>query len=368
MSELRPEKNYIPSLDGLRAISIILVIFYHANLFLGSAFEKTFTFEILNSGNIGVSCFFVLSGFLITRILLNTRDHPSYYKIFFFRRLLRIFPLYYLILIIAFVILPQFDHPRLDKWSGTDPTLYWFYLSNFYIASVGKFNHGLVDLSWSLSIEEQFYFVWPWLVLWINPKRLKIACYLGILISILSRIYFGYKGNSEIQVYVLTYCRLDGLLMGSLLALEDKSFLSFSKIKRFRSLIMLGSFLFACLFKFTILKDSLFNMAVSYFCIALFFSCVLSDVLEKNYSFFSNSILISLGKYSYGIYLIHFPVQAALREVFFKSLVQESSYIGLMFYQLLFVLIVTAVSYILSFFVFHLYEKRFLKLKRYFSY
>ncbi len=368
MSELRPEKNYIKSLDGLRAVSILLVILYHSNLFLGSPFQGGFIYELIDLGNIGVSCFFVLSGYLISGILLDTREHPHYFKNFFLRRLLRIFPLYYLILIIAFVVIPQFDHPRIEKWSGTDPTWYWFYLSNFYIASVGKFNHGLVDLSWSLSIEEQFYFIWPWVVLWIKPQKLKYACLFGILISIVSRIYFGFKGNSEIQVYVLTFCRLDGLLLGALLALEKRNLVNLSSFINWRNLILFLCLVITYLFKFTGLRYSVFSMAISYFFVALFFTSFLSLVLEKDYRIFSKPALVSIGKYSYGIYLIHFPVQAAFREFFFKKLVLGASFWSHLLYQLVFVLAVTIVSYGLAFIIFNLYEKQFLKLKRHFSY
>lgn len=369
MSDLRPEKNYIKSLDGLRALSIVLVVIFHSNLYLDTQYVGGVVSLIISKLGMGVNFFFLISGFLITGILLDTREHVHYFKNFFFRRVLRIFPLYYLLLLFAFVILPQFDHPKLEKWSDTDPTLFWLYLSNFYIASVGKFNHGLVDLSWSLSIEEQFYLIWPWVVLFINPKNLKKVCVLGVVFSLLSRYLVLYNGGSELQIYVLTFCRLDGLLLGSLLALERRQLVDLSFFMRHKFKIMIGSFIMMWFIVFSEgILPRLVTTPILYTVIAVFFGSLLILITEKKKSFFEKEFLVSIGKYSYGIYLIHNPVQSALRHVFFSNKVKELGEWGIFGYQIVFVLSVLLISYLLAYCVFHVYEKRFLKLKKHFSY
>ena len=149
MSRKETLTGYISGIDGLRAFSIILVIIFHCNLYKSKGEGYPFLGRVFDSLDIGVDCFFVISGFLITAILINTRGKKNYYKNFFFRRLLRIFPIYYLLLFIAFIILPQFSHPRLEKWSMVNPYWYWLYLSNIYIAINEKVSHGMVDVSWS---------------------------------------------------------------------------------------------------------------------------------------------------------------------------------------------------------------------------
>src|SRR5687767_2907742 len=172
----RRETGFIPALDGLRGIAIILVMLHHFTYYRPNSGIDAQIASVLFFGWAGVDLFFVLSGFLITGILLDTRDSKRYFSTFYARRTLRIFPLYYLVLLLAFVVLPKFPalHPVLLGQVGPvdlpPQWPYWLYLTNFSIAD-GGWVHGWVDVAWSLAIEEQFYLVWP-LMIWLCPPRL----------------------------------------------------------------------------------------------------------------------------------------------------------------------------------------------------
>src|SRR6186997_1549382 len=183
----RPEAGFIPALDGLRGIAIVLVMLHHFTYLRPTSGIDALIGNVLFFGWTGVDLFFVLSGFLITGILLDTRNSRRYFTTFYARRTLRIFPLYYLILFIALVVLPKF--PAVDRvLIGQDELIdlppqwpYWLYLTNFSIADRG-WVHGWVDVGWSLAIEEQFYLVWP-LVIWLCPPRLVALLCAAILVA-----------------------------------------------------------------------------------------------------------------------------------------------------------------------------------------
>jgi peptidoglycan/LPS O-acetylase OafA/YrhL len=161
--------GYVRQLDGIRAVAVLLVIVSH--WFPGDVVGK------FGFGAIGVDIFFVLSGFLITRILiverLNFEINPSTHsrlkaiRNFMVRRSLRIFPIYYLLLVLLILFKDQFPNPVSLDWKW-----YFFYLQNilFYINKTwpgGKLSH-----LWSLAVEEQFYLFWPWIILFVSQRWL----------------------------------------------------------------------------------------------------------------------------------------------------------------------------------------------------
>ena len=188
----RPQAGFIPALDGLRGIAIILVMLHHFTYYRPTAGIDALIGSVLFFCWTGVDLFFVLSGFLITGILLDTRDSERYFTTFYARRTLRIFPLYYLVLFLAFVVLPQFPavHSVLVGQTHDSPPQwpYWFYVTNFSIADRG-WVHGWVDVAWSLAIEEQFYLVWP-LVIWLCPPRLvAVLCAVILVAEPVARVF-----------------------------------------------------------------------------------------------------------------------------------------------------------------------------------
>ena len=160
--------NRLSALDGVRAIAILLVIAHHAVAFVGegsTGLERAVG-AIAREGWIGVDLFLVLSGYLITGILLKTKSSKGYYRRFMMRRVLRIFPAYYVFVVVFFILLPRLfpDHPDLAMLPGQQ-AWYWSYLANVRIFLNGHWSALYVEHAWSLAIEEQFYLLWPWIVL-----------------------------------------------------------------------------------------------------------------------------------------------------------------------------------------------------------
>jgi len=204
----------IRGFDGLRGVAVLFVILFHAQRILAT---EPPLIRFIDGGWSGVDMFFVLSGFLITGILRNTRDHPRYWKTFAIRRALRILPLYYLILALAIL-------PRLVLGVHEGPP-YWVYpvfLSNFWIALAGGQNLPL-DVTWSLSIEEQFYVLWPLVIRMVSLRGLTGVCIVLIIAAPLIRFFF-HDPSTEIS-YMWTPCRMDSLAWGALasIAWEQRS-------------------------------------------------------------------------------------------------------------------------------------------------
>ena len=202
--------RYMPQLDALRGFAILAVLFQH---FYGSQIGID-----LPIGEWGVQLFFVLSGFLITGILLNCRDSANQGRTerklqlrqFYIRRALRILPLFYLVVLGAALI--NIRPLRQD--------LFWHlsYASNIMLALKGSWA-GPASHLWSLAVEEQFYLLWPWLILWLPTRYLKPAIVLTIALAPLYKA-IGYGiGLNPVALYVLTIACLDALGIGALLAL-----------------------------------------------------------------------------------------------------------------------------------------------------
>ena len=169
------QSRHIPALDGLRGIAILLVVLHNAPDFPTHSSGFIWLAAIVGTvGWIGVELFFVLSGFLITRQLLDSQRSGNYYRAFFGRRILRIFPLYYVALLIGLVVFPLVFPGAVDSSSPRrDQIWLWTFLFNwahpFGTAGFG-FSH-----FWSLAIEEQFYLIWPFVVRKRNPRSLREA-------------------------------------------------------------------------------------------------------------------------------------------------------------------------------------------------
>ena len=165
---------YTPALDGLRGIAIILVLLHHLTIYRPTRGIDEWIATVPLVGWSGVDLFFVLSGFLITGILIDARGSKRYFTSFYARRTLRIFPLYYLVVFVALILVPlsQTLHRVLVGPYPDPPHLpYWLYYTNFSIAERGLV-HGWLDIAWSLAIEEQFYIVWAVLVFICLPRWL----------------------------------------------------------------------------------------------------------------------------------------------------------------------------------------------------
>jgi peptidoglycan/LPS O-acetylase OafA/YrhL len=205
--------KYIPQFDFLRGVAVLMVMLFHASHDVQS-FPMA---QYVSFGWGGVDLFFVLSGFLITGILLETRDQKGYFINFYARRILRIWPLYYALLGIMFVAIPVLL-PRWNAAAMGNAKPAWAFALFVQNLAIGHLITGPLSPTWSLAIEEQFYFVWP-LLIWLLPRksiqRLAIAL---IVCSPLLRLGL-VLGHVHVAMYYNTFTRLDGLAVGSFLAI-----------------------------------------------------------------------------------------------------------------------------------------------------
>ena len=216
----------VPELDGLRGVAVLLVLFHHFVIYsgiTGDVVVDRVVSTLASYGWVGVDLFFVLSGFLITGILYDTKTQPGYFRNFYSRRALRIFPLYFgffaLSLLAAPVLLSPDDGQKLVDMQGW----YWTYMTNIEVVMAGQWpapqhlNH-----FWSLAIEEQFYLIWPMAVLALSHRhlvRLAVGC---MATALLLRITAPF-GMSALDAYVLLPTRMDSLAAGALVALLVRS-------------------------------------------------------------------------------------------------------------------------------------------------
>ena len=374
----RPQAGFIPALDGLRGIAIIVVMLHHFTYYRPASGIDGLIGDVLFFGWTGVDLFFVLSGFLITGILLDTRGSKHYFTTFYARRTLRIFPLYYLVLFLAFVVLPKFPAVHavlIGQEAGVDlppQWPYWFYWTNFSIVDHGWL-HGWLDVGWSLAIEEQFYLVWP-LVIWLCPPRLIAPlCGVILLAEPIARIYARESDYPSLWVYLLTWYRLDGLATGALLAVAQRRGL-LPLLDRWVPVVVIAGV--AGIIVCTIMGGhtwwwNRWMQQYGYSLIAITAGAMLVSAINRPADslwprMLSAGWLRAFGKYSYGLYLIHAPVMRAVREYVFDPLEYETS--APWSAQMLFYGAATAPAFALAWLSWRLFEAPILRLKARFPY
>jgi peptidoglycan/LPS O-acetylase OafA/YrhL len=249
----------------------------------------------------GVDLFFVISGFLITGILLDTKGTEGYFRNFYARRCLRIWPLYYSSLLLMFAVVPLLRPSEAFRIFGSQSMPWWSYvvfLQNFFVPRITR-AAGLLAVTWSLAIEEQFYLVWPFVVRYCSPARLRIIAAAVFCFSPALRYYFLlYKFN----VYANTLCRLDGLMVGALLASLFRSG-TFSPQKY----VTLAWIVLLMAAPCALLTDNRIEWAV-YSCTALasasFIYLAMFSQRRWLQAVLANRFLIYTGTISYGMYLL----------------------------------------------------------------
>jgi len=374
--DARASKGTIPALDGLRGIAILLVLAHNFNLFEGStALAGRLVDAVMNAGWVGVQLFFVLSGFLITGILLDTKKAPNGYRAFFGRRMLRIFPLYYGALFVAFVVLPHVQlSPELE--AGREHQVYlWTYLSN-WVQPYGR-TVALAPHFWSLAVEEQFYLAWPFVVRNLSSRRLLILTSVVIVLAIAVRVVLRVAtGNVELP-YMWTVCRLDALAFGAAAAVLMRSKVAAEWLmKRERALTAVGIGGLALTFLATggLPRTSFLMQSAGYTVLSLLFTLWLlgavvrhvrveAEPLKQRASWLSCAPLRAFGKYSYGIYVFHLPIHLLVGlQVLGGPVKAASGPLGAAYFAG-----ATALTFALAYVSYHLLEKHFLRLKRWFT-
>ena len=383
---------HVPVLDGIRGLAILLVLLCHLTIYGGKyRFDQWFGY-LAWWGTIGVDLFFVLSGYLITGILLDARRRPGYFKDFYARRVLRIFPLYYAVVALSLLVLPRLLPPaqaaRFGQIAGDEP-YYWLYLQNFSIARAGAWRHGVLDITWSLAIEEQFYLVWPTVVYLCSPRALKRLCAGLFVVAIVSRAVAS-RGLHlpPLSVYVLTPCRLDALAAGAFLAVrarEPSGLAALVPVARRLGPVTGGAALAVVVLEYVAHVVTTFDVGwgpysglVCPSLVALAFASLLVVVVEAErgaglHRAFASRWMRFFGVYSYGLYLVHLPVRALVADKVYGPAwrsprhafldVNGTEIVG----QLIFYPLALAAIVPVAWLSYHLYEKPFLGLKRYFS-
>jgi peptidoglycan/LPS O-acetylase OafA/YrhL len=214
------QQDRIQELDGVRGIAILAVMIFHLAQYHPA--QPDLLGAVIDLGWVGVDLFFVLSGFLITGVLLAEQHSPRYLSHFYIRRALRILPLYYVVVFIFFhVELPLAHHfQALRMLNGDSELFYWVQLSNWRSA-FGELASSPVGTFWSLAIEEQFYLVWPLVVLGTGERGLAVVCVIMAVASAALRFVPRFQELNAVNaefLYRLTPFRLEPLCYGALLA------------------------------------------------------------------------------------------------------------------------------------------------------
>jgi peptidoglycan/LPS O-acetylase OafA/YrhL len=215
--------GHMPVLDGIRGTAILAVLLFH---FIApenrNGLANATVSWVFSYGALGVDLFFVLSGFLITGILFDSRTDAHYFRNFYMRRLLRIFPLYYGVLAIIFLGLPLVPQLRLTELTAlrAHQAWAWLYAVNIYLAIHDGWVLSYIEHFWSLAVEEQFYLIWP-LAVWLLAARPRIFLafsFLTAAASFAGRIAASLAGAGPVVTEVLTPFQLDALAIGGFLA------------------------------------------------------------------------------------------------------------------------------------------------------
>lgn len=365
-------KLFFPNLDGLRFLSFVLVFITHCMSVFFPEINKSkwyskVVLNIFTSGEIGVSFFFVLSGFLITYLLLVEQKESAIINIknFYIRRILKIWPLYYVVMLIAFFIFPHLrEIAGLPLIQDIDPRYCFTFLNNFY--KIGNHNVPLIaDVFWSVAIEEQFYLCLPIILVFIpNKYFFKIIGFI-----IIASAFFRFQFYNIIEVDFHTLGVISDMAIGALLAylaFFNKNFISsIQTLSKFWILIIYLFLLFVICFH-SLLFQFNYLFIFKRIIMSLIFALIIAEQNYSNNSLFkiSNFKAVSkLGKYTYGLYCLH-SIVIILCSWLFKKIDLNLGIWSIFFLQ-------SSISFLLtiivSWFSFKYFENWFLNLKNNYS-
>ncbi len=357
-------RNHYPALDGLRGVAILLVVFLHNFDFMNYFFF----------GWLGVDLFFVLSGFLITDILLRTMDQPRFLRNFYIRRILRIFPLFYLTLIIFLILFPLIKSIQLDSSYYTKNQFWlWTYLQNWLFSFKAPTGDKTLLHTWSLAVEEQFYLIWPAVILMIRKPKILLWVLVFMLFAVGVARYLVWTWHVKDLAYssLYTFTRVDGLVIGCMLALLLRVYPGF--LKKYTTLIVL--LMAAINFAFYFLNGQhAFTLPylafVGYTTIAILFGLLVHEAVQGKSRIIQllldNAPLKFFGKISYGLYVYHWPVYLLFFS-WFKELFEQWRSGSTRMAEIGSGITVTLIAVLISMLSYRFFEMPFLKLKQKFS-
>lgn len=368
----------IRALDGIRGLAIILVMLHHFEHVIPSCNIAIRCVKVmLWYGWAGVDLFFALSGFLITGILLDTREANNYFSAFYARRVLRIFPLYYFVLTVILAAGAVWSHRPHDLPLVADQKLYFLYLTNWLALWKGQWGPNMLGHFWSLAVEEQFYLIWPLCVWLLVSRRLAQVAVSASVIALVARLsWVAHSGPSQ-AIVMATVTRMDTLLCGALGAILFRQPQTLSLVRQWLPRIAIaatllfiagvgllrlihghgGGRLFVETFGFTLL-------AVGFTALVLH-AAATDGKKTLSQGVLRDGVLTDFGKYSYGIYVYHVPTLAVCDFLIFRLIPHAlvlNFWFGVLYFALLFVgtFFIAKVSY-------ECFERHFLALKRFFE-
>ena len=358
--------NRIHALDGMRGLAALGVMLFHFALQLRPEGLASTALKFVLVTGPRLELFFVLSGMLVTGLLYDAKNREHYYRNFYARRMLRILPLYYGALTILFVIpfvigAEQFQVPLRDQlW-------YWFYLQNFNPLPPRFI--GLAWHLWSLAIEQQFYLVWPIVILRTSRVTALRICVALVLVSITYRTFGSFEGIGQGTIWP-TPARLDGIAAGSAIALLMRGPRGLETVRRRLPLLLaLSAGYIALHTTFDYMNVESRPLLPLYFtATATLFACLLVAAMHagegRAASMLRSRFLGFFGKYGYGLYVFHVPLigLAALAGFTPGNLSGQGSELGA---TVLYLAVMTGISSIAALISWHMWEKQFLKLKPY---
>jgi peptidoglycan/LPS O-acetylase OafA/YrhL len=362
-------RGHIPALDAIRGLAIVVVTLYRFGGG-GDGPERAIDHPwLIELGQRGVDLFFVLSGFLITGILFDAKGKEHYFRNFYVRRALRIFPLYYGVLLTAVVILPRLIPSLAAEFQPVveHQAWLWFYGANALQAYEGRWCLGPLNHFWSLAIEEHFYLVWP-AVIYFSSRRTALRICGGLFAaSIFARFAWLASGGNDVAAEVLTPLRMDGLVLGSWLALVARGPGGLAWLARWAAPWLFGCGLAAIAAE--LLGRRLFGLPYAAWACTCGAFLVLTVAAPRSGSLgrlAGSKTLQFFGKYSYAMYVFQLPLIYLLAPLVTATGLERligSAAIG----QLVYCVIVTALTTLSALASWHLFEKRLLALKHRFG-
>jgi len=357
-----------PVYDGLRAVAILMVLYWHCfNNLIHTQNAIAFRIITLSSSYCwsGVDLFFVLSGFLLGRILLKNKNSKNYFKTFYIRRVCRIFPLYYLYFTIFLVLyfsglktkIPWLFENTLPLWS------YATYTQNFLMAKFETLgSHGMVS-TWSLAVEEQFYLILPILVFIFNKSKMIWLFLLFFILAFVFRI----TSSNWIESFALIQCRADSLLIGIIIALfvSNHQFQLFYLRNKniFKGILVLYMIVYV-LISVRVLSINYYILN-SYFAVfyALIIVIIAIDKRTLLHHILENIYLQRIGVISYGIYMYHMLILGLCHYLILKSSPQINS-----ISSLLVTIFSLVLSVLVAFISYEFFERRVINFGRTYQY
>lgn len=389
--------RHIATLDGIRGLAALAVFLNHATVIEeGHWADQLFSRATFLNG-CAPMLFLGLAGYLLTGILLRKKGKPHALRDFYIRHWLRIWPLYFAVVFVTTVVIPYFLPKRLLIYedSGGPDWMYWTFMSNISMAIDGTNKSKILDITWSLAVEEQFLMFWPLIVLSCSRRTVIWACVLLAIFSTTSRLYMVWAEFHPVAIYVFSFGRMTSLALGSLLAFyaSDPEFLKrFRPAARYVGLWVIPAIWLILAVERNLgwsyeagtirtagpLSRSIGDLVAAAGMLSFILCGLTTTPGSRLYAVLINRPLQLVGRYSYGIFFFHTGIIWLARSVIYRPPGKAGEYQPLfhfqgwggtyIFDQVLFISLTFGMTFVLAMASYHLYEVHFLKLKKHFNY